>query len=62
MTVANVDRYGYEEHPSANRDRFVADKSPWKQREIPADFVEEGGVATTERRSTVTISFHWSRM
>ncbi|MGO8154435.1 YodC family protein [Rhizobium leguminosarum] len=30
MTVANVDRYGYEEHLSANCDWFVADKSPWK--------------------------------
>ena len=31
MTVANVDRYGYDETLSANCDWFTMDKAPWKK-------------------------------
>ncbi|WP_116654463.1 YodC family protein [Pelagibacterium sediminicola] len=31
MTVANIDRYGYDSTESARCDWFVANKEPWKK-------------------------------
>lgn len=31
MTVANIDKYGYDEHLSAACDWFTVDKAPWKK-------------------------------